>query len=202
MVDLDEVRKEDIDKGAFDIYTDDIDFSDEEYTELRLKNIVRISQINPVDVDNPAIFEHLKKVTAYIKDIADTILPEGYSVLNNTIMAYVKVILNAVRKDSSCLEKVSEAQFKSNYLLEAILLRDVIARFNKFQLENKNAQPSDESGKFYLEYERLEEIINRKKYAKKVFSNNIVMKKVAGESSKTKDLKNLSNDDLLSEIED
>lgn len=94
-------------------------------------------------------------------------------------MAYVKVILNTVRKDSSCLEKVSEAQFKENYLLEAILLRDVVVRFNKFQLENKNAQPSDESGKFYLEFQALEEIINRKKYAKKVFSNNIVMKKVA-----------------------
>ncbi len=177
MLDLEEIRKEDMANGRFDIYTDDIDFTDEQYTELRLKDKVRVSSINPVDIENSAIFEHIKKVTDYIKRVADAVLPNGYRVIDNKIMSYVKVILNEVHKNPYALENVSEELFKENYLLEAILFRDVITRANAYKLQYGDDADDDVLGALYAEFTIREEIVKRKKYRQRNFSKNIVVKR-------------------------
>jgi hypothetical protein len=177
VLDLQEIRENDMDSGRFDIYTDDIDFSDEQYVELRMKDKVRVSEINPVDIENPEIFEHIKKVTDYIKRVADAVCPNGYKVFDNKIMSYVKVILNEVNKDKSCLDKISRELFKENYLLEAILMRDVVVRFSEYKLKYGDKADNKILGNFYLEFQEIEEIIKRKKFGKQDFEKNIVVKK-------------------------
>ncbi len=205
MLDLEEVREKDIANGIFDIYTDDIDFTEDQYVELRMRDKIRISSINPVDIENPEIFEHIKRVTDYIKRVADAVCPEGYRVIDNKIISYVKVILRAVNNDISCLENVSEDLFKENYLLEGILYRDLVVQSNKIKNEQgeEEVDEGQELQKLYQKFKQIEEIINRKKYNQKVFSNNLVAKRI-GEKTGLKidgtDVKTLSNDALLSKI--
>lgn len=203
MVDLDLVRENDMDNGRFDIYTDDIDFTDEQYTDLRYKNKVRISEINPVDVDDPTIFEHIKKVTDYIKRVADAVCPNGYKVIDNKIMSYVKVILKAVNEDMSCLENVSDALFKENYLLEGILFRDLVVQSNKIKNEydEESEEINEYLGNLYFKFKQVEEIINRKKYGKKNFSKNIVLKRT-DEKYEKDDFSKFSNKALIDRIND
>ena len=177
MLDLEQVRENDMDNGRFDIYTDDIDFTEDQYVELRMKDKVRISDINPYDIDNPEIFEHIKKVTDYIKRVADAILPDGYKVFDNKIMSYVKVILNEVHENLYALENVSEELFKENYLLEGILLRDVVVRANAYKLQFGDDVDDEVLGGFYEEFSTREKLIKRKKYHQKNFSKNIVVKR-------------------------
>ena len=177
MLDLEQVRENDMDNGRFDIYTDDIDFTEDQYVELRMKDKVRISDINPYDIDNPEIFEHIKKVTDYIKRVADAILPDGYKVFDNKIMSYVKVILNEVHENPYALENVSEELFKENYLLEGILLRDVVVRANAYKLQFGDDADDEVLGGFYEEFSIREKLIKRKKYQQKNFSKNIVIKR-------------------------
>ena len=199
MIDLDEVRENDMDNGKFDIYTDDIGFSDEQYTDLRYKDKVRISEINPVDIDNPEIFAHIKKVTNYIKRVADAICPNGYKVFDKKIMSYVKVILREVNKNMDVLENVSEELFKENYLLEAILMRDVVVRANDYK--NKYGDDSEDEvlQNYYAEFKKIEEIIYNKKYAKKVFDDNIKTKKILDGEEEWEE-EELSNDELYLKI--
>lgn len=201
MLDLEQVRDNDIENGRFDIYTDDIDFTEEQYVELRMKDKVRISDINPYDIDNPAIFEHIKKVTDYIKRVADAILPEGYKVIDNKIMSYVKVILKAVNEDITCLEKVSDALFKENYLLEGILYRDLVVQSNQYKNEygDEGEEAYEHLQKLYSRFKQIEKILNRKKYSQKVFSNNIVVKRTEDKNEKD-DLNTFSNEELIDKI--
>ena len=203
MLDLEEIRNEDIENGRFDIYTDDIDFTEEQYVELRMKDKVRLSSVNPYDIENPEIFEHIKKVTNYIKRVADEVCPNGYKVIDNKIISYVRVILKAVNEDMKCLENVSDDLFKENYLLEAILVRDIVVQSNKYKNEysEENEEVNDYLAELYFKFKQIEEIVNRKKYNKKVFSKNIVMKRT--EEMYTKDdLKKFSNKDLINKIND
>lgn len=201
MLDLDEIRENDLDNGRFDIYTDDIDFTDEQYTELRYKDKVRISDINPVDIDNPEIFEHIKKVTNYIKKVADAVCPNGYKVFDNKIMSYVNVILDAVNKDITCLKYVSEELFKENYLLEAILMRDVVVRFNKYKLEAGENTDDEKLGSYYLEFQDIQSIIEQKKYAKKVFDDNIIFTRILSRrEGRVVDNQELTNNELYTKI--
>ena len=177
MLDLDAIRKEDMANGRFDIYTDDIDFTEEQYVELRMKDKVRLSSINPYDIENPEIFEHIKKVTDYIKRVADAVCPNGYKVIDNKIMSYIKVILKEVNNDPTCLENVSEDLFKENYLLEGILLRDVIVRVNAYKLQYGDDADDDILSGFYDEFTIREEVIKRKKYRQRNFNKNIVVKR-------------------------
>ena len=57
MRDLEEVRQNDISNGHFDVYVDDIDFTDEEYRDLRMNDVCRIADINPETATDPVIFE-------------------------------------------------------------------------------------------------------------------------------------------------
>lgn len=203
MLDLDEIRNEDMANGRFDIYTDDIDFTDEQYTELRMKDKVRLSSVNPVDIENPEIFEHIKKVTDYIKRVADAVCPNGYKVFDNKIISYVKVILNEVNKNPNALENVSDALFKENYLLEGILIRDLVVQSNKIKNEydEESEEINEYLGDLYFKFKQVEEIINRKKYNKKNFNNNIVMKKT-DERYEKDDLSKFSNKALIDRIND
>ena len=199
MIDLDEVRENDMDNGKLDIYTDDIGFSDEQYTDLRYKDKVRISEINPVDIDDPEIFAHIKKVTNYIKRVADAICPNGYKVFDKKIMSYVRVILNEVHKNIDSLDNVSEGLFKENYLLEAILMRDVVVRANAYNLQYGENVDDEVLEGFYKEFKKIEEIIYNKKYAKKVFDDNIKTKKILDGEEEWEE-EELSNDELYTKI--
>ena len=203
MVDLEQVRDNDIENGIFDIYTDDIDFTEDQYVELRMKDKVRLSSVNPYDIENPEIFEHIKKVTDYIKRVTDAVCPNGYRVIDNKIISYVKVILKAVNEDMSCLENVSDELFKENYLLEGILFRDLVVQSNKIKNEydEESEEINEYLGNLYFKFKQVEEIINRKKYGKKNFNNNIVMKKT-DEKYEKDDLSKFSNKALIDRIND
>ncbi|MBQ4542455.1 MAG: hypothetical protein IJA23_06415 [Clostridia bacterium] len=203
MLDLEEIRNEDIVSGRFDIYTDDIDFTEDQYVELRMKDKVRLSSVNPYDIENPEIFEHIKKVTDYIKRVADAVCPNGYKVFDNKIISYVKVILSEVNKNPNVLENVSDALFKENYLLEAILIRDLVVQSNKIKNEydEESEEINEYLGDLYFKFKQIEEIINRKKYNKKNFNNNIVMKKT-DERYEKDDLSKFSNKALIDRIND
>lgn len=203
MLDLEEIRNEDIVSGRFDIYTDDIDFTEDQYVELRMKDKVRLSSVNPYDIENPEIFEHIKKVTDYIKRVADAVCPNGYKVFDNKIISYVKVILSEVNKNPNVLENVSDALFKENYLLEAILIRDLVVQSNKIKNEydEESEEINEYLGDLYFKFKQVEEIINRKKYNKKNFNNNIVMKKT-DERYEKDDLSKFSNKALIDRIND
>ena len=203
MLDLEEIRNEDIVSGRFDIYTDDIDFTEDQYVELRMKDKVRLSSVNPYDIENPEIFEHIKKVTDYIKRVADAVCPNGYRVFDNKIISYVKVILSEVNKNPNVLENVSEELFKENYLLEAILIRDLVVQSNKIKNEydEESEEINEYLGDLYFKFKQVEEIINRKKYNKKNFNNNIVMKKT-DERYEKDDLSKFSNKALIDRIND
>lgn len=205
MIDLEQVRDNDIENGKFDIYTDDIDFTEEQYVELRMKDKVRISDINPYDIDNPEIFEHIKKVTDYIKRVADAVCPNGYKVFDNKIMSYVKVILAEVNKDMKCLERVSDELFRENYLLEGILYRDLVVQSNQIKSEQDDDKYSEEEAnhlsELYFKFKQIEGIIDRKKYKKKNFSNNLVSKRIV-QDRETVEPENdeLSNSELYKRI--
>ncbi len=203
MLDLEEIRNEDIVSGRFDIYTDDIDFTEDQYVELRMKDKVRLSSVNPYDIENPEIFEHIKKVTDYIKRVADAVCPNGYKVFDNKIISYVKVILSEVNKNPNVLENVSDALFKENYLLEGILIRDLVVQSNKIKNEydEESEEINEYLGDLYFKFKQIEEIINRKKYNKKNFNNNIVMKKT-DERYEKDDLSKFSNKALIDRIND
>ena len=201
MLDLEQIRESDIANGIFDIYTDDIDFTEDQYVELRMKDKVRLSSVNPVDIENPEIFEHIKKVTDYIKRVADAIIPEGYRVIDSKIISYVKVILKAVNEDMLRLENVSDALFKENYLLEGVLIRDLVVQSNKIKNEygDENEDADDYLSELYFKFKQIEEILNRKKYGKKNFSKNIVMKRT-DEKYEKDDLRKFSDEDLIDKI--
>lgn len=203
MLDLEEIRKEDMANGRFDIYTDDIDFTEDQYVELRMKDKVRLSSVNPYDIENPEIFEHIKKVTDYIKRVADAVCPNGYRVIDNKIISYVKVILNEVHKNPYALENVSEELFKENYLLEGILFRDLVVQSNKIKNEydEESEEINEYLGNLYFKFKQVEEIIKRKKYGKKNFSKNIVLKRT-DEKYEKDDLSKFSNKAPIDRIND
>ena len=183
MVDIEELKDYDLSRGVFDLYVDDIIMPVEKIIALLEKDIVRLSQIDPYSVEDKEVFSYIDSTTKFLKSVIDDVFKnEGISSNIKTIDGYARKLVECVRENQFVVSKISEDKFKQNDLIESILVRDILARFNKFEkdaVESKMSRDEHDEGvyKFQVEYQKLEDIIEAKK-AKKVFRNNLNIKPI------------------------
>ena len=182
MVNFDEIIDSDIQNGHFDIYVIDLDLSLEQIKPIAIADIARVSDINPYDVKDETVFEQIKKITAFLKTIADEMYAgSSYSVLDESLESYVKVILKRRAESFEYLKRVSGRKFLEYDIFPIILMRDVMVRYNKYL---KDAGPMNQEEKdrvafnFQIELEQTRELIESKRSNPNDFKSNISVKKV------------------------
>lgn len=183
MRDLEDVREADINKGVFDIYVDDIDFPNEQYIELRENDVVRLSDVDPYVVKDKKVFELIENATAFMKGVLDDVFQgKGFSVHIKSIDGYAKKLIECYKANPEVLNRIPSEKFKANDMIETFLIRELLTRFNKFELEAVDSKMSREEHdegvyKYQVEYQKLQNMIDAKK-AKKVFRDNLNIKPI------------------------
>lgn len=178
MRDLEEVRQNDISNGHFDVYVDDIDFTDEEYRDLRMNDVCRISDINPETATDPIIFEKLKKESEFYKGILSEMTNGMGRPLDNSFKSVVEKIIEYYRKDNKLLKNIKAYRFIQRPIFIELINRDILIRYNKVDITDENAIDSEklqEAQKIQKEYHETMAIIEGKKDELK---KEIVVKKV------------------------
>ena len=183
MRDLEDIRESDINKGVFDIYVDDIYFPDEQYVAMRENDVVRLSDIDPYVVKDKKVFELIDEATAFMKGVLDDVFQgKGYSVHIKSIDGYAKKLIECYKLNPEVLNRIPAEKFKANDMIENFLIRELLTRFNKFELEAVDSKMTmrehdEKVYEFQIEYQRLQNLIDTKK-AKKVFRDNLNIKPI------------------------
>ena len=164
MRDLEELRDRDIKSGHFDMYVDDVNFTDFQFTTLAEKDILRISEINRDDIKDETIFEKLKETSDFLKEVLNKISNGEGRVMFEGIRPFADKIIEYVEKDVSCLKKLDDKTFCHEDLLEAILSRKIMIEFNKIEKLTEN-EITDEVvnryEKFKKIYDAMMDVVNR-----------------------------------------
>lgn len=142
MRDLESIKTRDLEGGHFDIYIDDIEFSDYQFQELMEKDICRISEINRDDIKDESIFEKLKEVTYFLKKVLQIISNGEAKVMFEGVKSYTDKIIETIEKDGECLKKLDDKTFCHEDLLENILLRYFNIKFSAIE-KIKESQVTD-----------------------------------------------------------
>lgn len=164
MRDLESIKTRDLEGGHFDIYIDDIEFSDYQYQELMEKDICRISEINRDDIKDESIFEKLKEVTYFLKKVLQIISNGEAKVMFEGVKSYTDKIIETIEKDGECLKKLDDKTFCHEDLLENILLRYFNIKFAAIE-KIKESQVTDAIREKYEKevdvYNWIIEVVNR-----------------------------------------
>ena len=166
MRDIEEVRKTDINGGHFDLYIDDINFTDFQYNSMLENDVCRLSDINPDSVKDESVFKKLKEVSNFLKEILQIISNGEGHVMFEGVRPFADKIIEYVNKDVTCLNKIGDKKFCYEDLLETILVRNMTIRLNKldkFTTMDANEKIQSEFADIEKEYAEMMQIINRYK---------------------------------------
>lgn len=181
MKDLEEMRQYDIKYGHFDMYVDDVNFTEEQYIMLRQNDVCRISDINPENA-NDAIFARLKQEAEYYKNILDIISDGKARVLDSGVRTYVDKILEYVHSDMNCLNKLTASDIAEGSPLEQMIIRHFLVRYNVEAIVDNNRtseQIEEDMEMVKIEYNKFLNLIEKKRAVPVIKNNNIKTVKIS-----------------------
>lgn len=164
MRDLESLRNRDIISGHFDMYVDDINFSDFQLNSLLEKDVLRLSEINKDDVKDESVFIKLKETSDFLKSVLNKITNEQVKVMFEGVRPFADQILKCIEKDNNCIFKLDNKTFCHEELIETIVVRYLSIKFAKFKSveeENITDEMRDEYDKLVELHDKMMEIVEK-----------------------------------------